>query len=33
MVRFGHREIAKKKFCAAKTPIKICDLSIDNIII
>ena len=33
MVRFGNREIGKEKFYAAKRPIKICDVNIDNIFI
>ena len=33
MVRSRDREIAKEKFNAAKRPIKICDVSIDNIVI
>ena len=31
MVRFGDREIAKEKFYAAKRPIKVCDVNVDNI--
>ena len=33
MLRFGEREIAKEKFYAAKKPIKICYVNVDNIII
>ena len=33
MVRFGNREIAKEKFYAAKRPIKIWDVNVDNIVI
>ena len=33
MVRFGDREITKEKFYPAKRPIKIRDISVDNIII
>ena len=33
MVRFGERETAKEKFHAAKRPIKICDVDVDNIVI
>ena len=33
MVRFGEKEIAKEKFYAAKKPIKIQDVNIDNIVI
>ena len=33
MVRFGDREIAKEKFYAAKRPIKIWDVNVDNIVI
>ena len=33
MLRFGEREIAKEKFYAAKKPIKIWYISIDNIVI
>ena len=33
MVRFGDREIAKEKFYAAKSPIKILDVNVDNIVI
>ena len=33
MVRFGDREIAKEKFCAAKRPIKIWDANVDNIVV
>ena len=33
MVRFGEREIAKEKFQAAKEPIKIWDVNVDNIVI
>ena len=33
MGRFGEKEIAKEKFYAAKRPINICDVNVDNIII
>ena len=33
MVRFGDRELAKEKFYAAKSPIKILDVNVDNIVI
>ena len=33
MVRFGEKEIAKGKFYAAKRPIKICDVDVDNKVI
>ena len=33
MVRFGDRGIAKEKFNAAKRPIKIWDVNVDNIVI
>ena len=33
MLRFGDREIAKEKFYAAKKPIKIWDVNVDNIFI
>ena len=33
MVRFGDREIAKEKFYAAKSPIKIWDVTVHNIVI
>ena len=33
MVRFGEKEIAKEKFYAAKKPIKIQNVNIDNIVI
>ena len=33
MVRFGEKEIAKEKFYAAKKPIKIWDVNVDNIVI
>ena len=33
MVRFGDRKIAKEKFYAAKRPIKIWDVNVDNIVI
>ena len=33
MMRFRDREIAKEKFYAAKRPIKICDVNVDNIVI
>ena len=32
-MRFGDREIAKEKFYAAKKPINICDVNVDNIVI
>ena len=33
MMRFGEREIAKEKAYAAKRPIKIWDVNVDNLII
>ena len=33
MVRFEDKEIAKEKFYAAKRPIKIWDVNVDNIVI
>ena len=33
MVRFGEREIAKEIIYAEKRPIKIVDVSVDNIVI
>ena len=33
MLRFGEREIAKKKFYAAKKPINIWDVNVDYIVI
>ena len=33
MVKFGKTEIAKEKFYAAKKPIKIWDVNVDNIVI
>ena len=33
MVKFGDRETAKEKFYAAKRPIKVCDVNVDNIVI
>ena len=33
MVKFGEREIAKESFYAAKRPIKIWDVNVDNIFI
>ena len=33
MVRFRDREIAKEKLYAAKRPIKICDVNVDNVVI
>ena len=33
MVRFGDREIAKERFYAAKRPLKIWDVNVDNIFI
>ena len=32
-MRFGEKEIAKEKFYAAKKPIKIWDVNVDNIVI
>ena len=32
MVRFGEKEIAKEKFYAAKSPIKIYDVHVDKIV-
>ena len=33
MVRFEDREIAKERLYAAKTPKKVCDVNVDNIVI
>ena len=33
MVKFGKKEIAKQKFYAAKKPIKIWNVNVDNIVI
>ena len=33
MVRFGEKEIPKEKFYAAKRPIEICDVNVDNTVI
>ena len=33
MVKFGKTEISKEKFCAAKKPMKIWDVHVDNIVI
>ena len=33
MVKFGEKEIAKEKFYAAKKPIKIWDVNVDNIVV
>ena len=33
MLRFGDRKIAKKKFYASKKPIKLWDVSANNIVI
>ena len=33
MVKFGKTEITKEKFYAAKKPIKIWDVNVDNIVI
>ena len=33
MMRFGETKVTKEKFYAAKIPIKICDVIIDNIVI
>ena len=33
MLRFGEREIAKEEFYAAKKPMKIWDVNVDNIVI
>ena len=33
MVRFGEKETAKENFYAAKKPIKIWDINVDNIVI
>ena len=32
-MKFGKTEIAKEKFYAAKKPMKICDVNVDNIVI
>ena len=31
MIRFGDREVAKLKGYAAKTPIKVCNVNVDDI--
>ena len=33
MMRFGETKVTKEKFYAAKKPIKICDVIIDNTVI
>ena len=33
MLRFGERKIAKEKFYASKKPIKLCDVSVNNMVI
>ena len=33
MLRFGETKISKEKFYAAKKPIKLWDVSVDNIVI
>ena len=33
IVKFGDREIAKRKFYVSKRPIKICDFIVDNIVV
>ena len=33
MLRFGERKIAKEKFYASKKPIKLCDVSFNNMVI
>ena len=33
MVKFGRKEIAKEKFYAAKKPMKIWEVNVDNIVI
>ena len=33
MVRFGEKEITKEKFYAAKKPMKIWDVNVDNIVV
>ena len=33
MVRFGDREIGRERFYAAKRPIKIFDVNVDNIVV
>ena len=33
MLRFGETKITKEKFSAAKIPIKIGDVNVDNIVI
>ena len=33
MVRFGEKEIPKENFDAAKKPIKIWDINVDNIVV
>ena len=33
MLRFGETKVTNEKFCAAKRPIKIWDVNVDNIVI
>ena len=33
MVRFGDKELVKEKFYTAKTPMKILDVNVDNIVV
>ena len=33
MVRFGYRETAKERLYAAKNPVKIWDVNVDNIVV
>ena len=33
MVRFGEKEIAKEKFYAAKRPVKVWNVNVDNIVV
>ena len=33
MVRFGEKEIAKEKFYAAKRPVKVWNVNVDNIFV
>ena len=33
MLRFGEKKVTKEKFYAAKKPIKIWDVKVDNIVI
>ena len=33
MLRFGEAKVTKEKFCAAKKPLKIWDVDVNNIVI